>query len=339
MRRVLFLAILALPSTSFAQEIKVTLDPRAKALLGSRFSIVEDRLEAEFEQQTQALVGDVDLTQFLDLAANAQAIVHKGIGNDYASGADGFLIGVSIGAALDTRGDTLDFTAGEEEGAIPVGAGAQITLMLGYNFAAHGLPELTLYAHGMGAPVSISEFDGSFYNFGASAQYRLLAPHGTKWLEWGGLHITSGVEVSRMSITIASADMLDFDTTVAGVRIRGDSDGTLSLVQNAVSIPLEITTAFTALYVLTFYAGVGADLNFGGANLSLDVDTTVTAGGETGIGSAEAVLEDAGSPDRVMFRLLGGAQINLGPVRLFGHVNFAPKDTTLSVAAGAKVVF
>jgi hypothetical protein len=339
MRVILVLAILVIPATGSAQEIEVTLDPRARALLGSRFTVVEQTLEAEFEQQTQALVGEADLGEFLDLAANAQALVHKSLGNDYASGADGFIVGASIGAAIDPGGRALSVATPEEEGAVPAGAGAQLTLMLGYNFFDLGLPELTVFAHGMGAPISFSELEGSFYNFGASAQYRVLAPRGTKWLEWGGLHLTSGIEVSRMRLTVAAADMLDFDTTVGGVRIRGDSEGRLTLVQNAVSIPLEVTTAVTTLYVLSFYAGLGADLNFGAARLGLDVDTTVTAGGESGSGSAEASLVDEGDPDRVMFRLLGGAQANLGPVRLFGHVNFVPKDATLSLAAGAKVVF
>ena len=339
LRPTALIAALLLPATSSAQTVRVTLDDRARELLGARTAQVEKQLGTEFEQQTKALVGELDIGEFLQQSANAQALVHKSLGTDYSSVADGFIIGASIGAAIDTGDSGLDVVAGEDMDEVPIGAGAQITLMLGYNFADQGVPELTIFAHGMGAPISISEFEGSFYNFGATAQYRVIGPYGSKWLGWGGISLTSGVEVSRMRLTIASADMLDFDTRVGGVRIRGDSDGSVSLVQNAVSIPLEVTTALTTLYVFTLYAGIAGDLNFGSANLMLDVDTTVTAGGQTGAGSAEAFMEDDGDPDRLMFRVLGGLQANLGPVHLFAQANLLPKDLQLALAAGLRVSF
>jgi hypothetical protein len=326
LRPIALLAISVAPAVGFAQEIDVTLDARTRALLGARSSLAEQQIEAELEQQARSLT-ELDLMELLDEAANAQALVHKSLGNDYASGPDGFMLGASASAAIDPGREIFP------------GTGAQITLMLGYNFAGLGLPDLTIFAHGMGAPITFSRLDGSFYNFGASAQYRLIGPRGTKMLEWGGLHVTSGVEVSRMRLTVASNDMLDFDTSVAGVDISGDSEGRLTLVQHAVSVPLEVTTAVTALYFLTIYGGLGADLDFGGANLSLDVDTTVTAAGTSENASAEAVLEDAGDPDRVTFRVLGGVQANLGPVRLFAQINVRPVDLGMALAAGARVTF
>jgi hypothetical protein len=337
----LLIGIVLTPAAASAQTIRVKLDERAQRLLGPQISVVEDRIEAEFEKQMQALTTASEVTDFLDLAANAQALVHKGIGTDYASAIDGVILGVGVGAAIDPGDQSLSVATSGEEGAVPVGAGAQITIMAGYNFARFGVPELTLFAHGMGAPFSLSEYSGSFYNFGVTGQYRLIAPRGEAWpLRWGGLSVTSGVEVSRMRLTLVSTDMVHFDTRVGGVRVKGDSDGKLDLVQSAVSIPLELTTSVTMLQVLTLYAGLGGDLNFGSANLILDLDTTVTAnGGEAGTGSAEATLEDAGDPDLLTFRLLGGLQLDFGPVHLFGQVNLLPKNLTLAASAGARVTF
>lgn len=316
-----------------AQTLHVTLDARAQALLG----VSGRQLESEIAKQTQALVG-ANLGSLLDDAARTQALVHAGLGADYASDPDGLILGAALGLSTGT-GVALDVASSGSITSVPATAGAQLTLMVGYNLASAGVPDLTLFAHGMGAPFSFSELEGSFWNFGASAQYRIVGPRGTPMLGWGGLDITGGVSVSRTSLTIVATDVPMLDTTIGGVQVEGTSSGSVNLVEHAISFPIELTTSVTALHFLTLYGGVGADFNTGAANLVVDLDTTVTptAGGPSG--SAQAILEQAGAPDTFAFRLIAGAQTNFGPVKLFAQVNVLPEQDQLSLATGARVVF
>ncbi len=330
-------------TSAWALNVQIQLDQRAQQLLGSQLSLAEDQLEAQINRQAQSLVGDLNVSDFLQQSANAQALVGRGLGADYASLPDGFMLGVGVGVAAIAGDATLNVlqqaSSGDLESAVPVGAGAQLSLMLGYNFAKQGLPQLTVFAHGGGAPISFSEFEGNFYNFGANVQYRPFRQYGSKVFSWDGLAVTSGFAVSRMKLQLTQADSIDFSTTINGIGIQSASSGGVNLIQKSFSVPLELTTSVSMLYFLTLYGGMGVDFNFGAAELAIDASTTISAGSNASAGSVQATLDDSGRADRASFRVLGGLQANMGPFKLYTQTNYLPQNQALSVTAGARMTF
>lgn len=331
--------LLLLPTTAYAQNVHVTLEGEVAQALGPKnVALVERELETEFTKQSQMLLGDTDLATYLDNSANAQSSVGKGLGTDYASGPDGLMVGVAVGVSAVAGDEALDVMAEGIDSPVPVGAGAQLSLMLGYNFETFDLPELTVFAHGAALPATLSQYGGDFYNFGGNLQFRFLDPRGTDAAKWGGLALTAGVQVSRMSLSIAEEDVM-YDTMVEGIRIQSDSNGQVTLVQRAVTIPIELTSSLHFLYFLSLFGGAALDINFATADLFLEADTTITVDGQQQLGTARATLEDSGTADRVAFRALAGLQVDLGPLHVFGQVNLIPKDLHVSVAAGVRITF
>lgn len=332
-----FVTTTAAASTTNGQNIQVQFDTKSQQILGPSLSLAEQQVELQIEQSVQSLLGTTDTSEILRAGANTQSLVSRGLGADYGSAPDGLLLGVGVSASI--GGDTLEIDTGNGTTTVPTGASAQVSILVGYNFAALDLPELTLFAHGMGAPINFSGYEGSFYNAGISAQYRVLGPRGGPALNWGGVSVTSGLEVSKMRLGIGDEDAFSVSTSVGGVEISG-SPG-LELVQTAVTIPLELTTSVTAAKFFTLYGGTGLDFNFGSSSIVADLDTTIQApaslGGETG--TVTASYDDSADPTAVVFRVLAGAQFNLGPVHLFSQLNVVPVQKTLSVAGGARVTF
>jgi hypothetical protein len=334
----------ALPAQ--AQNVSVQLDAAAASQLSGRLGISEAQLESLVLNQIEGLYGISDVGEFLRLSANAQSMANKGLGADYASIPDGFLFGAAVNLATDTTGGLqgfVDTVTGQADADVPVSAGAQITLMLGYNFAPLDLPGLTIYVHGLGYPLSISQLDGTFFNIGSHIQYRVLGPVGSEAIaQWGGLAITTGYEYSSMSLSLSDT----FETTSSigsGVLLRTVSSGQLDIDQRASTIPIELTTSVRLLYLFTVYGGVGVDFQFGSASAVFDLESRVETA-ESGqsfarAGAARITVDDLGDPNRVLFRALAGLQLNLGPVRIFGQANVAFQDTTVAVATGLRFIF
>ena len=80
------------------------------------------------------------------------------------------------------------------------------------------------------------------------AQYKAIRPLGTRGLvEWGGLDLTTGFELSRMFLSL-SDEFEAFGTLEPGVDLDTVSTGTLELEQRALTIPIEATTNLTLFY-------------------------------------------------------------------------------------------
>ena len=131
-------------SSAAAQQIDIQYNPAARALLENQLDLTTDQLNTLITDEIRALYGLVDTATFLRLSANAQGMANKGIGVDYASNLDGWIFGVAFSVAADAGdADIEDFNAladGNTERAVPVAAGAQIGLMLGYTVARPGSP-------------------------------------------------------------------------------------------------------------------------------------------------------------------------------------------------------
>lgn len=333
------LLLVSAPATAGAQTVRLNLTPEATRL-ASELGVEPSSFQSMIEDSLRAYYRVLDVDDFLRLSSNAQSISNKGLGVDYTTSFDSMLFGISVGAAVATNESDLRGVIDREmdfDTAIPAAAGAQLALMLGYRAS----DALFVYASGMVYPVSVSGLKGSGHNFGVHAQYRLFADKGNKWLaEWGGLALTSGIEISKTSVSLQRG--IEGSLPVSGLRVATETLGRIQLTQRAVTIPVELTTSLRLLYVLSLFAGVGADIQLGSSSIQLDVasDLSTTRDGErVDLGDAQVEYVGENGPDAVALRLLGGLQANLGPLAVFAQLNMYPRDVAIGVAGGLRVAF
>ncbi|MBI3179944.1 MAG: hypothetical protein HYZ27_09805, partial [Deltaproteobacteria bacterium] len=331
-----------------AQTVDITFDPAAKAALSDELGLVETELESLLTNQLKALYGLVDTKEFLRLSANAQSFSNKGLGAHYGSVIDGFIFGVGVNVAA-SAGDT-DLTAiprGNKveivvDRAVPVAGGAQISLMAGVDLAGVGVPGLAFFVNGLYYPLSTYQLDATFSNLGAHVQYTVLGPAGSPvTLEWGGLRLTTGIEMSRAQYELS--EKFETSTQLAeSVEFRTLSTGTLVLDQSAYTIPLEVSASLTMAYFVTVFAGAGLDIPLGSSEMRFDLDSDLSAtiGQEDlHVGQAKVQVTDSQTADKLMARALAGVEANVGPAHAFGQVNLSLKDLTVAVAAGLRFAF
>jgi hypothetical protein len=339
------IASLGVATRAHAQTVTVRLGGQA-AQAASRLGVTTAQLQTLVKNQVSALYGLADVDEFLRLSANAASLSSKGLAVDYTTEFDRVIFGVGIngavatgqsdlGSVVDVMGDAL---GGSFDRAVPVGAGAQLSLLAGVRLSER----LFVFANGLAYPISFSSFSGSGYNVGAHVQYRLGAGLGSEVLaEWGGLVLTTGIELSRASISLE--DGLEAPAPLsADFDVRTNATGTLTLTEEALTIPLELTTSVRLLSFLTVFAGVGADVQLGQATFGLDVDATLTGvsgATEYALGTATAVYEGTSDADDVMFRVLAGVELGVGPVHVYTQANLLPKDLSLGLAAGLRMAF
>lgn len=335
------------PAEAQNLDVRVTLNPQLRDQLASQLGVTEQALEDGVRQSFAAVYSVSDVAEFLRMSANAQSFANKGLGVDYASKPDGFMFGFAANLTADAGNADLatlaDSVAGGVDRAVPIAGGAQLSVMAGYNFAKAGLPALTMFVNGLAYPLSYSQLDGFFWNVGGHLQLRLFGPLGNAAvLEWGGILLTSGVQVSRMTLNLEES--FEATTSFAGeLPIYTRSTGTLELYQQAITVPLEISTSLQLVYFVSAYAGLGFDFQFGEAgmnfDLASDLETDNPLGGDTvALGTGSIRVDQAGDPNRTLPRVFVGLQGNLGPLRVFGQLNLATADTTVGVAAGLRLV-
>ncbi len=336
----LLLLALGLVSQPAAAQTNVEIDynPEVFQLLEEDLGLSADEVDELINDQLRELYGLVDVPTFLRLSANAQSMANKGLGVDYASSFDNLIIGGTVSVAVDAGdGSIEDLT----DLAVPVGAGAQIALMVGYQVD----DRLRVYLNGLYHPLSASGLEGDFYNVGVHLQYNAVAPVGKRRLaRWGGLDVTTGFELSRMRLELPVAEAFEASGAISGdIDLDTVSTGTLELEQRAITVPLELTTNVTLLYFLTLYTGIGVDLQLGQARMNFDLNSDLSVSDpETGqpldLGDAEITVDDRNGPDLGMFRILLGFQLNIWRLKVFGQVNFLTNDLAVSLAAGLRIV-
>ncbi|MEQ8277937.1 MAG: hypothetical protein RMA76_27805 [Deltaproteobacteria bacterium] len=338
------LLLAALPATAAAQDVEITLTQQAKDVLGDELQVAEDQLEELVRQRFREAYRLVDVQDFLRVSANAQALANKGLGVDYAASPKIAMFGVAISAAAESGDADLDDITNPQT-VLSAGAGAQISAMGGLNLGIIGLSRLTLFANGLYHPWTVNDLDGEFYNIGAHVQYALIRPKSAAVIEWRGIDLTSGVEISRMVLSLSDTQDSAAPIRVDGreYEIRSTATGTLRLEQTAFNIPIEATTGITILKLVSVYGGVGVDFMSGGAKLNADLDATMEADDPRDttqtldVGTARVSAAEEGAPNTVFYRALVGAQIHLGPLNVFGQVNLGLNDVAVAVAAGLRL--
>ncbi len=316
--------------------VTVNLTPEGRLIAASQGKTPE-QLAADIKAEIDDAYQTNDVPGYLRAFTDATAFSQRGLAVDYVSVPSSFIIGIGGNAAVASK-DLL------EENRPTAGVAPNLGFMLGANLAELGLPRWTLYANGFYSPVSTDRLSGHLTSAGAHLQVKLIKPAreggAASGLRWTGLDVTSGIEYTRWTLeaTDSLTNTFTIGTGLSAVPMTMESTGRLQLTSNAVTIPVEASTGFRLLGLLSLYAGGGIDFTAGestvDASLTGNIRTTDT---NTDVGNAQisASGDNTGSP--AAMRVLLGVQVNLWKLKIFVQGNLS-QTPAASVSGGLRLV-
>lgn len=287
--------------------------------------------------------------------ANSSVMSGKGVGSDYASRMEVFLVGAGVGVGADMEKDP------QTESDIS-GVGIQGGIVIGTNLGwmdtkkILGLytDRLNIYFNYMGYSLDRKMGDNNsdslkakLGSFGFHASYDLVKGNSSRWLGWGGVKVHTGYEYNTTKLTFTTNLQEAVNETVGGATVTGTIRGAPSATIDVAtqSIPLEVSTNVQLLYFVSLYTGLGVDFNFGQAkgNGALNADpTTLDVNGVPNSGptvQADANINGSGSVDSVTARGFAGLQLNFPYVNIFAQVDKAFGSELIGATAGVRFVY
>lgn len=321
-----------LVSTALAQQVTVVIDPD----LAAKYGIDAEAVRTEAATMVNDQLRLPSQQTFLEEMAAANAMSSKGMGVDYASNPQRFVVGGSFGSSVNGVG--ASFLRGD--GTLPNGGFAvQLSMMAGLNlgFASPDdsfLRRFVLTANGMALKGASGPFDASMNNFGAHLQLKLVRPPHKGVVEWGGLDLTAGYEMSHYHMILTKTLPLNAS------ELTWAATGTFQVDTTSSTVPLELSTNLRLL-VFTAFGGVGMDLR-GVSSATTDLRlggplTVAVQGKKEELGTIDASLQSSGEASSYAPRVFGGVQINILPVKIYGQVNWGLLENSFGGHLGLRV--
>ncbi len=286
--------------------------------------------------------------------ANSSVMAGKGIGSDYASRMQVFLVGGGVGVGADMEKDKStdsDLSGVGFQGGLVVGT--NLGWMDTQKILGLYTDRLNIYFNYLGYNLDRDAGDGNIEaklgSLGFHVSYDLVKPKGTSLLRWGGIKVHTGFEHNSTKLTFNTniseqvSEDVGSGTTVSGT-ITGKPAATIDVATQ--SIPLEVSTNVQLLYFMSIYTGLGVDLNFGKAkgSGSLNADPTVldVSGGGPNDGptvQAEANINGSSGVDSLLTRGFLGIQFNIPYANIFVQVDKAFGNDLIGATAGLRLVY
>ena len=366
---ILFLTVATLgfyATTSSAQifDIEITdydgMDtiPALKNYIDTQIQDLENNINKDFPSGTP--------DRLMEGMANSSVMAGKGIGTDYASNMDVFLIGAGVGVGAD-----LAKPSGTDSklSGVGIAPGLVVGLNLGFIDSTSLLgmdpKHLNIYFNFMSynykktfeSSGKQSEAGLDTLAFGSHVRYNWIRPRGNRLLGWGGVKVNFGFEYNKTEVTFKT--QLDETITQSGSggeTMSGSIQGSpeASILASTTSFPLALSTDVQILYFVSLYTGAGVDYNMGQAkghgNLNANPSTLTCNGGAcTGLGSgggnpqvgvqAKANLDTSGKVNPFLYRAFAGVQLNLPWTRIFVQVDKSLSNELIGATAGLRFAF
>jgi hypothetical protein len=338
------MAAAALPAqvrADASSDVSITLNEDGKRL-AQELGLDLETFEQDVETKVTGALQLSEVQRFLRSFANASSFSSRGIGVDYASNSERYVLGFAANIAVSAD-------LGGDDDVPTVGVAPNFTLMGGVNLRRWKHPELTLFGNLFHYDADSGALHGGITSLGLHAQYKLFTPTSgvaRHFARWGGLDLTGGVELARWDLGLGGDLSQSFDVGTEGgasSEITAAVGGRFDLGATTVTMPIEVTTNVRLLYVLGLYAGAGLDVQVGAAEISAGTSGSLRATRpgspemiET-IGEVSASAQGSNSPSALGYHLLFGAQLNLWRLKIFAQASVQP-ISDISVAAGMRVV-
>lgn len=322
MQRLLVILGVLFSTRAQAQDVTVAIDPD----LAQQAGVDPTEVEQQIHDATSGQLKLDEPQAFLEQMAAANAFATKGMGVDYATNPQRFFVGGAFGTAVNGAGFT--FVRGEETlptGGFALQASANAGLNLGFMSKDESfLRRIVVSANGLWYAGAAPPFEAEFFNLGGHIQLKLIRPSHKGVVEWGGLDVTSGYELSSYRLSLSES--LPVETT----GLRWDASGDLDITASSGSIPIELSTNLR-VFVVSAYIGGALDIRtaaVANGTMSLGGPLTFTgAGQDQPLGTVNASLALEGHATEYVPRAFAGVQVNIVWLKVYGHVNVGFDDT------------
>jgi len=346
----------ALDSSAQMFRLNVTdygaIDPAFESFVDTEIGKIEDEINKELPSAQPK--------RLMEGMANSSVMAGKGIGSDYASNMQVFLIGAGVGIGADLEKDE---STDSDISGLGIAPGLVVGANLGFiGGSIFGLDpkKLNLYVNYMGYSYDKDFEDDSSKKSSAGIDMKAMGAHlrydwikgsGNKFLGWGGVKLHLGYEYNKTDLEFKTniSESID-ETSSNGENVEGTINGnpTANIAVATHSIPIEISTDVQLLYLVSLYGGLGADINFGEAKGDGDLNAEesdlnctggVCAGGQTVKVKAEANVNTSGKVNSFLARGFAGVQINLPYFRIFAQADKSLGNELIGVTLGARFVY
>jgi hypothetical protein len=338
-RALLVLAILG--GVAHAQSaVTVTLSDQGKAAaaaLGYTETDFANKIKSQVDDEYQTN----NVNGFLRSFTDATGFSQRGLGVDYVSVPNSFIVGVAANAAV-----ASDSLLTSDQRPTSGGAAVNFGAMIGLNLGGMDLPRWTIYANGFYQTASTDRLSGTLISAGAHAQVKLISPEDTGGtatvVRWIGLDVTSGVEYTSWSLGAGDSGIKNtFDipsmNNGATTSLTLNSLGTFDLKSNAVTIPVEVTTGLRIALIASIFVGAGVDFTYGKSTVNGNLNGAVTDQNGTNYGTVNIQANGSNTGSPAAGRILGGVQLNLWKLKIFVQGNLS-QTPAASIAAGVRLV-
>jgi hypothetical protein len=334
------------------------------------FPILKAALDREFkkiEDDVNSGLPDEGPDRLMQGISNASLLASKGIGKDYASYMEMYLIGVGAGIGIDQQYDsTIDSEISGGGAALGVVVGTTARNLGIESFAGLDAKRLNIYANFMrykhnqiiqSDPESESKLAADLFNLGVHFRYNWIDGIGGTLLGWGGVKLHWGYDYNQTKIFFENdldknINLIDLpsnngDTATIAGKITGSPR--YQVKSQTHSIPLEISTDVRFIYFMSLYGGLGTDINYGKAEgrglLNGNVSPLACTTGDACVGitdlkvQVQANLDAEGRVDPLMLRGFTGLQLNLPYIRIYAQIDKAFGTELIAISSGLKIVY
>jgi hypothetical protein len=363
--KIILILIALFPLSAMAQlfNIRVTdygVTCTAGALEQAFCDYVDTEL-AEVEAQVNKDLPSGTPTRLMKGMADSSVMAGKGIGTDYASNMDVFLIGAGAGVGADLHKDkTTDSDLSGAAIAPGLILGMNLSWMDSKRLLGMDTDRLNLYFNFMNynfehkindKPGERSDAELDMMALGVHFRYDWIKGRGNKLLGWGGVKFSFGYEYNKNDISFRSeinenADQFDQAGQDYTGTITGRPEAQIDTTTH--SIPLALSTDVQLLYFLSLYTGLGVDYNWGESKGSGDLNGSTSSITCTGAGcptnptiqlKPEADINASGKPTPFTARGFLGVQFNIPFVRVFVQADKSLGNDLVSATAGVRFVY
>ena len=359
----LALGLYATPSSAQIFDLKITDYGGLETVPG--FAAFKSSIDAQIQDQENTINKDFPSgtpDRLMEGMANSSVMAAKGIGTDYASNMDVFLIGAGIGVGAD-----LAKPSGTDSkiSGVGVAPGLVVGFNLGFidtnSLLGMDPKRLNIYFNFMSYNLTKNFDDGGkkseagldTLSFGSHIRYNWIRPKGNRLLGWGGVKLTTGFEYNKTEISFKTNINETFNqTTSNGEVVTGPLTGSpeASILASTTSIPLAISTDVQILYFVSLYTGAGVDFNMGTAkgkgNLNASPTQLNCTNGICGGGAGRDLtvqlkgnLDTSAKVNPFLYRAFAGVQLNLPWTRIFVQVDKSLSNELIGATAGLRFAF
>jgi hypothetical protein len=333
------LLLIASPTLAHSQtapnaNVNVTLTSDGQTL-ANNLGLSSTALVAKVNSEIQTYYQTTHIAQIMQAFVDTTAFANRDLGVDYAPESGEIVFGVVAAGAIDNS-ITLPTKDSAFTNAILNGA-----VMAGVNLGRWGHPRWSVFANGFYLSQQIDALEGDLTTVGAHVEYQIVLPRGSGGAQWMGLFAVSGLEYAHADLFANAPIVHKFTVDGTGtnsVNLTLKSTGTLQLLSNTVSVPVEVTTGVRLARVLALYVGGGADFTGGGSTLTagLNGTMTVTSSGDD-VGTVTISDSASQSPTTVTVHGLAGLQLDVPHFQIYVQGMVSPDITAANF--GMRVAF